>query len=158
MALATKEDFSTYVQFTTNIPDRLFTYHRDKAETLDFKPLVSDAFWTAINTSSPSPGTELLDFMDEYIKPLVIHFTMLRFLVEAGRNITQFGVIVPSEPTSQPVQNSDRADIRNLYKSDLQVYLKRFYSRLKEVEYKFDGTEYDFDCHRKQTKIMIKAI
>lgn len=158
MVLATKEDFSTYVQFTTNIPDRLITYHRDKAETLDFKPLVPAAFWTKIIQSSPGIGAELQDFIDDYIKPIIIHFAMLRFLVEHGRNITQFGLVVPIENTSQPAANTDRADVRNQYNKDLQSYLKLFYSRLKEVSYTFDGTVYNFDCNRKQTRILIKAI
>lgn len=158
MALITKSDFSDYVQFTTNIPDRLINYHRDKAEVLDFKPLVSTAFWTIINTGSPGMGPELEDFFNEYIKPVVVHYAMCRFLIEAGVNITQFGLVNPREDTSQPASDAQRGAMRNQYKADLQSYLSKFYARLKEVEYTFDGVVYEFACKRKQTEPFIKAI
>lgn len=158
MALISKSDFSQYVQFTTNIQDRLLDYHILKAEEIDFKPLVPDAFWTIINTGSPGMGTEMEDFFNDYVKPIVIHFALLRFLVEHGRNITQFGVVIPRENTSEPASDTARADVRNQYKSDLQVYLKKFYKKLSDASYTFDGTVYDFDCKGKQTRLMIKAI
>lgn len=158
MALVTKSDFSEYVQFTTNITDRLINYHRDKAETLDFKPLVPANFWTIINTGGPGMGSELESFFNEYVKPIIIHYSLLRFLVEHGRNITQFGLVQPIENTSEPVSDSARADVRNQYKADLQAYLNKFYAQLKEVDYTFDGITYDFDCKQKQREIFIKAI
>lgn len=158
MALITKTDFSEFVQFTTNIPDRLINYHRDKAEVLDFKPLVPSAFWTIINSGSPGMGAELEDFFNEYCKPILVHYAMNRFMIEAGVNITQFGLVSPREDTSQPVSDQQRASMRNQYKSDLQSYLSKFYARLKEVNYTFDGVVYDFDCKRKSRGLFIKAI
>lgn len=158
MALITKSDFSEYVQFTTNIPDRLINYHRDKAEVLDFKPLVPTNFWTIINTGSPGMGTELEDFFNDYCKPILVHYAMCRFLIEAGVNITQFGLVNPREDTSQPASDVQRGAMRNQYKADLQSYLSKFYARLKEAEYTFDGVVYEFACKRKQTGLFIKAI
>lgn len=158
MALITKTDFSAYVQFTLNIPDRLIDYHRDKAETLDFKPLVPGAFWTIINTGSPGMGDELEDFFNDYCKPVLVHQAMNRFLIEAGVNVTQYGIVNPLENTSQPASDPQRAGMRNQYKSDLQSYLSNFYARLKEVDYTFDGIRYEFDCKTKQTGLRIKAI
>lgn len=129
-----------------------------KAETLDFKPLVPDAFWTDINSASPPMGTELESFFNDYCKPILVHQALLRFLVEHGTNITQFGVVQPIESTSQPASDSARASMRNQYKSDLQSYLSKFYARLKEVSYTFDGTVYDFDCRKKQQNLIIRAI
>lgn len=158
MALIQKSDLSTYVQFTTNIPDRLFDFNRDKAENLDFKPLVSDDFWTIINTGSPGMGEQLETFFDGYCKPVIVHFTMLRFMTEAGINVTQFGLVNPIEPTSQPASDTQRSQMRNQYKSDLQAYLNKFYARLAEMEYTFDGVTYDFDCKPKAQKPFIRAI
>lgn len=158
MALITKTDFSEYVQFTTNIPDRLINYHRDKAEYLDFKPLVPDAFWTIINSGSPGMGVEMEDFFNGYIKPVIVHYAMCRFLIEVGVNITQFGLINPREDTSQPASDGQRAAMRNQYKSDLQSYLSKFYFRLKEVNYIFDGITYEFECKKKAQGLFIKAI
>lgn len=158
MALITKTDFSEFVQFTANIPDRLINYHRDKAETLDFKPLVPADFWNIINTGSPGMGAELESFFSAYIKPIIVHYSLVRFLVEHGRNITQFGVVVPLEDTSEPVSDRARADMRNQYKADLQAYLNKFYQRLAEVHYTFDGVQYDFNGKQRQKEIFIKAI
>lgn len=146
MPLITKSDFSTYVQFTDNVKDRLLDFHILKAEKIDFFPLVPEAFWDIINTGSPGMGTEMEDFFNDYCKPVLVHFAMNRFLIEAGNNITQYGLVVPNEPTSQPASDQARANIRNQYKSDLQVYLNKFYKKLKDVEYTFDGVVYDFDC------------
>lgn len=158
MALITKSDFSTYVQFTTNIPDRILDYHILKAEQMDFFPLVPEAFWTRINQSSPALSDDIQDFVDYFVKPLLIHFTILRFLVEHGRNITQYGVVVPKEDTSEPVTDTARNEIRNQYLRDTQVLLKNFYNELHTVEYSFEGVKYEFDCKTKQKKIMIKAV
>lgn len=158
MALITKSDFSAYVQFTLNTKDRLIDFCITKAETLDFKPLVSADFWTLINGGSPAMGTELEDFFNGYIKPLIVHYAMNRFLIEVGVNQTQFGLVNPLEDTSQPASDQQRASMRNQYKRDLDSYLSIFYARLKEVEYTFDGTVYDFDCRRKGQQIIIKAI
>lgn len=158
MALISKSDFSTYVQFTRNIEDRLLDFHISKAEEIDFKPLVPANFWTAINQASPGMGSELLAFYEDYIKPVLVHQAMLRFLIEAGVNITQFGVVNPTEDTSQPASDQQRASMRNQYKADLAVYLNKFYARLSEVSYTFDGTEYEFSCKRKATGLFIRAI
>lgn len=158
MALITKAHFNQYVQFTQNIPDRIIDFHILKAETLDFKPLVPADFWTIINTGSPGMGAELETFFDDYIIPILVHFAMLRFLTEAGTNITQFGVVAPREDTSEPASMQLRADIKNQYHADLQAYLNKFYARLKDAEYTFDGVTYDFDCEPKQKKMFIGAI
>lgn len=158
MALITKSDFSAYVQFTENIKDRLLDYHITKAETLDFQPLVPTAFWTNINSTSPALSGELEDFFTDYCKPVLVHFAFLRYLIEAGINITQFGIVNPFENTSQPASDGQRASMRNQYKSDLQSYLNKFYARLKDVSYTLDGVVYDFDCKVKQQKMIIKAI
>ncbi len=158
MSLITKSDFSEFVQFTNNIQDRLINASILKAETLDFEPLVSATFWTDINSTSPPMGSELQAFFDNFCKPILVHFAMNRYLIEAGKNITQFGLVVPVEPTSEPVSDRGRADMRNQYKSDLQSYLAKFYKELCRVSYTFDGTVYDFDCRVKQTGIRIQAV
>lgn len=158
MALITKADFNQYVQFTQNVPDRILDFHILKAEKIDFFPLVPDAFWTIINTGSPGMGTELEAFFDEYIKPVVVHFAMLRFMNEAGRNITQFGLVVPREDTSEPASDSARGDVRNQYKADLQSHLTKFYKALSVAEYTFDRVEYDFECKNRETNLFIRAI
>lgn len=158
MALITKADFSAYVQFTENIKDRLIDFCITKAETLDFQPIVPEAFWTNINSTSPALSGDLETFFDDYCKPVLVHMAILRFLIEAGVNLTQHGIVNPFENTSQPASDGQRASMRNQYKSDLQSYLNKFYARLKEVEYTIDGTVYDFDCRSKQQKMIIKAI
>lgn len=161
MALITKSDFSEFVQFTTNVQDRMIDYHRDKAETLDFKPLVPSAFWTIINTGSPGMGPELEEFFNDYCKPVLVHFFMCRYLIEAGVNVTQFGLTNPLDPngTFQSASDAQRANMRNQYKKDLDSYLSRFNARLAEVNYTFDGVTYDFDCRKKTTTSpFIKAI
>lgn len=158
MALINKSDFSTYVQFTQNITDRMLDFFILKAETLDFKPTVPAAFWSAINSSSPAMGAELTDFFEDYCKPVLVHQAFLRFLVEHGTNITQYGIINPQEDTSQPASPESRASMRNAYKSDLQSYLAKFYARLKEMNYTLDGTVYDFGCKPKKQRLFISAI
>lgn len=104
-------------------------------------------------------GAELEEFFNVYCKPILVHYALTRFLVEHGRNITQFGVVTPREDTSEPVSDQARADVRNQYKKDLDSYLSLFYARLEEVEYTFDGTVYDFDCKKKASPSpFIKAI
>lgn len=160
MALVTKADFSEFVQFTTNTQDRMINYHRDKAETLDFKPLVPASFWTIINTGSPGMGAELEAFFTDYCKPVLVHFFMCRFLVETGVNVTQFGLVNPQDPqgTFTTATDIQRASMRNAYKKDLDSYLTNFYARLKEVDYTFDGIQYDFNCKNKASNLFIRAI
>lgn len=162
MALILKTDFTEYIQFTNNVPDRLVDFHLKKAEELDFKPLLPTELWDKIKEVSPGMGAELSEFFTDYCKPVIIHFTILRFLVEAGRNITQFGLIVPFEPTSTPASDKSRAEVRNSYKKDLDSYLNLFYAQLKEVSYTFDSTVYSFDSDAcktfKRNNLTIRAI
>lgn len=158
MALIAKSDFTTYVQFTSNIQDRLIDYHINRAEQMDFKPVVPDAFWTKINEGSPGPGTELTSFINTYIKPILVLSAYVRFLVEHGSNITQFGITHESHPDITQVTDKRRAEIRTQYQHDLNVYWTKFYNELEDNSYTFDSVVYDFDCVRKRKNPKITAV
>lgn len=150
MALITKADFVNYVNFTTNIEDRILDFHISDAENFDFVPRVPAAFYSEIS-SQASPADELETFRIGYVVPLLVCFAYKRFLLWQGRSITQYGIRQINEDTSVEVSDKARGELIDDIKSKINVYLTRFYNRLKEVDYTFDGVQYDFDiCARKQ--------
>lgn len=159
MALAQKSDFPTYVQFTENIEDRLLDFHISDAETLDFAPRVPVLFYdNVVISQTASPANELNAFWQTYIIPLIVLFSYQRYLLWAGRQNTQYGLVQIREDTSEPITRQDRADLINDIKSKTNVYLTRFYNELRAKSHTFDGVVYNFDiCHRK-VSLKIRAV
>jgi hypothetical protein len=50
--LVRKSNFSTWVQFTTNVPDRMLDNHILNSETIDIRPILGDALVNAIRAIS----------------------------------------------------------------------------------------------------------
>lgn len=149
--LIQKSDFNTYVQFTQNIEDRIIDFHIRDAENFDFAPKMPDAFYDALQEDT-SPADELYTFRITYVTPLLVLLAYQRFLLWAGRSITQYGLRQINEDTSVEISDKARAELINDIKSKCNIVWTTFYNALKDAEYTFDGVTYDFDCEDTNTK------
>lgn len=159
MALVTKSDFISVVQFTENISDRILDFHISDAENFDFVPRVSAAFYAAVQISA-SPANEMTDFRENFVKPLIVCYAFQRYLLWAGRSVTQYGLVQIKEDTSDAITRQDRADLINDIKSKANVYLTRFYNELTAINYTIDGVVYSFDstCESRKPVMKIRAV
>lgn len=141
--LINKAQFKTYVDFSDNIPDKKIEYHIGDAQLFDLKPLVPDALYTDLFSLSSRP--ELQGLLDDQVTPYLICCAFSRFLLWTGRNISQFGIRVNAEDTSTEVSDKARAELIADIENKMAYYLAEFKKALKEADYTFDGTLYNFD-------------
>lgn len=163
--LIDKTDFGTYVKFSDNIPARDVDFQCKDAQNFDLYPISPVAVISGNNlvtdienniNVSPVTRPELISFFDDFVKPFLVCKAYSRFLLWAGRNITQYGLRVNNEDTSTEVTDKARAEMIADINHKANVYLARMQDELNDVELTFDGIVYDFDCKTKpraQTKI-----
>ena len=155
----TKQDIATYFEWTNNILDKDIDPHIRRARDKDFKPIVPIAFYDAfLAETCGSPTTELCTFYNDFIKPLWAAFTFQRYLLWAGANVTQFGLVRNLEPTSEPISDKQRGELMNDVQGDINTYLADFYRELNDNLNIFDGVEYDFACVNKKSTLKIRPI
>lgn len=167
--LIDKEDFGAYVKFSDNIRAADVDFHCKDAQNFDAYPIMPLAvvsgnnmvtdIETAVN-ESPVTKPELVAFFNDYLKPFLVCKAYARFLLWAGRNITQFGLRVNNEETSTEVTDKSRAEMIADIEHKCNVYLARMTTNLYDTDYTYDGVVYEFgDCKSKpRAKTRIIAI
>jgi hypothetical protein len=133
----------------------MIDFHIRDAESYDYEPTVPAAFWTKLNNS---PASELTDFLNDYVKPLLIFYAYKRFLVWQGRNITQYSIVTPADTTSNPISDQSRAVLINDIQSKIAICLNKHNKELDDNNCTFDGVIYDFTGIKRQHGIRINKI
>lgn len=156
--LIDKDDFGAYVKFSDNIRAADVNFQCKDAQDIDAVPIMPIAVVSKNNmvtdienaiNESPVTRPELLAFFNDYLKPFIVCKAYARFLLWAGRNITQFGLRVNNEDTSTEVTDKARAEMIADIEHKANVYLARMSTNLKEKAYTFDTIVYSFDCGTK---------
>lgn len=168
MALIDKDDFSAYVPWSDNIKAPQVDVHCFDAQTIDVYPLLPTAKVSGNNmtddiifalTESPVTQPELVAFWNDYVKPLIVLKAYCRFLLYHGRNITQYGIRVNNEDTSNDVGDKGRGELMADNEHKANVYLMKLKERLDAVNYTFDSVVYEYACNNKpKAKTRIVAI
>lgn len=139
------------VVISDNVDDATLNPHILSAQKYDFEPMVPANFYTALFASPVGP--ELLVFLNDFITPLLVFLSYSKYLLWMGKNPTQYGLKKTSDDTSEDVPEPERAELMNDIEQPLRIELSRFYKRLDEVKFIFDGVTYDFtDNRRKRIK------
>lgn len=114
-----------------------------------------DKFWKSAGSntdSEPITGNtdwdlhELLNFWLNYVKPFYAYNTLSRFLVEHGRNITQFGITQQTGDTFQNLSDKGRAEMKAQMDSKANHYGQLIRKELASKSYTFDGVTYEYSC------------
>jgi hypothetical protein len=111
-------------------------------------------FWkskTVNQDSEPTGGNtvnwgsaELLNLWLTYLKPFTTYKALARFYVEHGYNITQYGVRVNREDTSDEISDKGRGAVVNNFDSKANHY-GTLISRQFGNTLTYDGVTYNFD-------------
>lgn len=117
------------------------------------EPSVSGSYWTEI---------ELSVSFNSFIKPYLVCSAFSRYLLWAGRNVSQFGLRVNSEDSSAEISDKARgeliADIENKKKHYWAMFKKDLFDR----NYKYDSITYNFtndcDISSPKPKFNIRAV
>jgi len=140
----TKANLAVYSQFTTNITDRMIDPHILNARKYDVQPYLTADMVTAILALADDADNELATFYNDYVKEVWALATYIRFMVEHGINVTQFGVTKPTDPraTYTQVGEVERANILRMKRADMAVAVSEMTDRLKKVLFTFDSVIY----------------
>jgi hypothetical protein len=151
MQLIDKDDFGAYVQFSDNLRAANVNFHCMDAQNFDFAELFPDAtlsgntFLADIETAfSESPVTrpELIAFFNNYVKAYLVCKAYARLLLWHGKNITQFGIRVNNEDTSNEITDKARSELIADINSKANVYLLKMSNAFKTANATFDSIVY----------------
>ena len=162
--LIDKNDFIGVVPMSVNIPDVNVNLHCLDAQNIDTFPIMPITatgvnMLTDIENATSSSNPELMEFFTTYLKPFMVCMAHARFLLWQGNNITQFGIRVNQEDTSQPITDKTRAELIASSEHKANVYMMKFKEALEEANYTFDTVVYSYECNNKpRAKTRIKAI
>lgn len=156
-----KSDFSSYVQFTENIEDRLINPHIEDAFKFDVKPKF-DVLGTDIYSYDPSAATkpELKTFFEDYVLQWWVLLAYKRFIQTHGRNVTQFGYTKTRDPdgTFDQLDSHERSVILKQLDHDAGV----LFSYILQQDWDFDDSVYrkpgGNDCSGTRRKFGIRPI
>jgi len=153
--LINKTDFPEYVKFTTNVEDIDVDFECKDAQGIDFYPIAPTAKVSGNNMTDdivaalaedPITKPELVALFNNYLKPFLVCSAYARFLLLAGRNITQFGLRVINEETSTEVSDKGRSEMIKDINHKSNVYLAKFNEELKNKNMTFDSVVYEYKC------------
>lgn len=85
---------------------------------------------------------ELDSFWYFYVKPYMAFNVASRFPVTHGKNFTQYGIVKPFEPTSQPAEGKEVGNIINLMEDNTHKEFTFMDNKLEEMRWKFDNVQY----------------
>ena len=160
--LISKSDLKTYVQFSDNIEDRLIDFHILTVQETEIEPLLDPIMFANLEIVVSNPShtyPELEALFDNYIKAWICNRTIYSFYSEHGMNITQYGIRVMNEDTSQPVAPEDRAVLLQRVKNKANAYWLRLDKKLSDDNYTYDGITYSKDCQEnKGVNLGIKRV
>lgn len=90
---------------------------------------------------------ELMNFVEDYLHPLMAQMFFYRFAAYHGINIAQHGMVTPNDPqgTFTPTTDAQRGGYLGDSRNKLNIELARMNKKLSEVDYTFDGVKYGVD-------------
>jgi hypothetical protein len=149
--LINKQDLKTYVQFSDNIEDRLIDFHILTVQETEIEPLLDPIMFANLEQVVSNPSNtypELADLFEKYIKAWICNRTIYSFYSEHGINVTQYGMRVMNEDTSQPVAPEDRAVLLQRVKNKANAYWLRLDKKMADDNYTYDNITYKKDCQK----------
>jgi len=149
--LINKQDLKTYVQFSDNIEDRLIDFHILTVQETEIEPLLDPIMFANLEQVVSNPSNtypELADLFEKYIKAWICNRTIYSFYSEHGINVTQYGMRVMNEDTSQPVAPEDRAVLLQRVKNKANAYWLRLDKKMADDNYTYDNITYQKDCQK----------
>lgn len=151
MQLIDKDDFGEYVQFSDNLRAGNVNFHCMDAQNFDFAELYPNAtvsgntllanIETAVS-ESPVTRPQLVTFFTNFVKPFLVCSAFQRLLLWQGRNITQFGIRVNNEETSNEISDKARAELISDINNKTNIYLLRMSNAFKAANNTFDTIVY----------------
>jgi hypothetical protein len=130
----------------------VLSWNRNTTYAIGNVVLWQDAYYkaTAISTNSEPPSgnwedCELLNYWNEYIKPLMCAYTIKRFTLWTGANYTQFGIRQNNDETSTEVSGQRRAELLADLNNKVNYYQMKALKRLASVRNTLDGVVYSLD-------------
>lgn len=153
--LIDKTDFINVVPMSGNIPDANVDLHCLDAQNIDTFPIMPSTsagvnIVTDIENTNSGARPELHAWFNTYLKPYMVCMAHARFLLWQGNNITQFGVRVNNEDTSEAVSDKTRGELIASSEHKANVYLAKATSALKDADYTFDTVVYSYNnCNNK---------
>lgn len=139
--LIIKSEFAQYVTMTNNIDDASLSLHIRDAQEIDFISWVDTPFYDKLLNS---PGTELNDLLNNYIKPYLICLAYHRYLLWCGRSPQQSGLRKHIEETSEEISDKARGELMSDIHSKANVYLNKLKFKLYQDKYTYDTIVYTF--------------
>lgn len=85
---------------------------------------------------------ELGTFFYVYLRPFLVFCSYKKFLLWAGTNLTQYGLVKIDEDTSEEISDQRRAELIADVKQKANIWLSRLRGRLCEVNNTFDLVNY----------------
>jgi hypothetical protein len=150
--LISKSDLKTYVQFSDNIEDRLIDFHIKLVQETIIEPLLDPIMFANLEQVVSNPSNsypELATLFEDYIKAWICNKTIYSFYSQHGINVTQYGIRVMNEDTSQPVAPEDRAMLLQTVKNNANAYWLRLDKRMADDNYTYDNITYnDENCKK----------
>lgn len=162
--LINKDDFINIVPMSANIPNVNVDLHCLDAQNIDTFPIMPKTaegvnMLTNIENATSSSNPELMSFFETYLKPFMVCMAHARFLLWQGNNVTQFGIRVNQEDTSQPITDKTRGELIASSEHKANVYMMKFKQALEDANYTFDSVVYSYKCNQKpRAKTRIAAI
>jgi hypothetical protein len=149
--LITKTELKTYLQFSDKIEDRLIDFHIKLVQETIIEPLLDPIMFANLEQVVSNPSNtypELATLFEDYIKAWICHKTIYSFYSQHGINVTQYGMRVMNEDTSQPVAPEDRAMLLQTVKNNANAYWLRLDKRMADDNYTYDNITYKDDCQK----------
>lgn len=160
--LINKTDLKTYVQFSDNIEDRLIDFHIKLVQETIIEPLLDPIMFANLEQVVSNPSNtypELATLFEDHIKAWICNKTIYSFYSQHGINVTQYGMRVMNEDTSQPVAPEDRAMLLQTVKNNANAYWLRLDKRMADDNYTYDNITYKDDCQKnKAINLGIKRV
>lgn len=131
-------------------------WNRNTAYTIGAVVMWQDEFYKATtNNSNAQPDTsvsdwaecDLLNFWNDYIKPLAASLTMKRYTLWAGANYTQFGIRQNNDETSTEISSQRRAELSADIERKCNYYQQAAFKYLASVNNELDGVTYPQDTN-----------
>lgn len=99
---------------------------------------------------------ELGTFFLNFLKPFLVFVSYGNFLLWAGTNLTQYGIVQIDEDTSEQITDQRRAELIANVKKKSNIWLSRLKRQMCEVNETFDSVNYsqtdgDFKANPRKT-------
>lgn len=122
-------------------------------------------YYKALQSTTEKPPSsdwvehELLNFWQQYVKPLMAVYTFKRVTVEAGIHVAQGGFREHLDPTSTEISSTRRAEMLGQNDTRIGYYKQALENKLKDVDNTFDGVQYTTnDCKTGRGRTRIIAV